>query len=189
MNYKKPSKISEELQNVIISVAYGNASFWEKRRIEKLASKDEQVREMLDEYAKTAKVVHSISKKEYMGSVKIERMNDSQKSIFDDIYLMIIGKPIVASMATIALIFALTFSFINNQELPYKNYSLSEVQKANIEAKQALQIVNRIFTKTESIIKYDILTKEVSKPIKDGMNTVNKLFKKETKNEYRENKS
>jgi len=185
----KSSKISEELHNVIISVAYGNASFFEKRRVKKLASKNEQVKQLLNEYSQTAKAIHSIKKHEYLGDTKIKSIRVSEKSILDDIYTLIIGKPAVASIATVIFIFAITFSVFNNNELSSTNYSLSEIQKANIETKQALQIVNKIFNKTESIIKYDILKKEVSKPIKDGMNTVNKLFKKETKNEYRENKS
>ena len=44
-------------------------------------------------------------------------------------------------------------------------------------------IVNEIFSKTKKQLTNDILINEVSKPIKEGMNTVNKLFKQEKKNE------
>ena len=183
MNYMKSSKISEELLDRIISVAYGSASFLEKRRIEKLASENETIQELLNEYKSTANVVHSIPKEEYSGKLKIKTIHESSKSIFDDIYQILIGKPLVSAIATILLIFAITFSLFNNKELTYEGYSLAEVQKANFESKQALLIVNKIFSKTKKQLTDDILIKEVSKPIKEGMNTVNRLFKKEKRNE------
>ncbi|MDA3860306.1 MAG: hypothetical protein PF445_03685 [Melioribacteraceae bacterium] len=189
MNYKKSSNISEELLDRIISVAYGSASFFEKRRIEKLATENEAVKELLDEYKSTAQAVHSIPKEEYTGELKVKNISELSKSIFDDFYLILIGKPVITAVTTVLLIFAITFSLFNNRELTYEGYSVAEVQKANLETKQALQIVQNIFSKTEDKIKYDILTNEVSKPIKDGMNTVNKLFKKEKENEPSEKKS
>lgn len=189
MNYKKSSKINEDLLDRIISVAYGSASFFERKRIEKLASKNEAIQEILREYKSTANAVHSIPKEEYSGKLKIKTISDSNKSIFDDIYQILIGKPIITAAATILLIFAITFSLFNNRELTYEGYSLAEVQKANFESKQALMIVNEIFSKTKKQLTNDILINEVSKPIKEGMNTVNKLFYKEKKNESSEKKS
>lgn len=183
MNYKKSSNISEELLDRIISVAYGNASFLEKRRIEKLASKNETVKELLNEYRSTANTVHSIPKEEYEGKLKLKTISEPNSSMFDDVYLILIAKPLVSAAATILLIFAITFSLFNNRELTYEGYSLAEVQKANLESKQALLIVNKIFSKATQQLTDDILINEVSKPIKEGMNTVNKLFNKEKRNE------
>ncbi len=183
MNYKKSSKVSEELLDRIISVAYGSASFLEKRRIEKLASENETIQELVNEYKNTANAAHSIQKEEYKGKLKIQTISDSNLSIFDDIYQILIGKPLVSAAATILLIFAITFSLFNNRELTYEGYTLAEVQKANYESKQALLIVNKIFSKTKKQLTEDILINEVSKPIKEGMNTVNKLFIKEKRNE------
>jgi len=189
MNYKKSSKISEELLDRIISVAYGSASFLEKRRIYKLASQNNTIQKLLEEYENTASAVHSIPKEEYMGELKIQAISDTKKSIFDEIYQILIGKPLVSAAATILLIFAITFSLFNNRELTYEGYSVAEIQKANLESKQALMIVNKIFSKTKKHLTNDILINEVSKPIKEGMNTVNKLFKQEKKNEPSEKKS
>ncbi len=183
MNYKKSSNISEELLDRIVSVAYGNASFLEKRRIEKLASENEKVHELLNEYRSTANTVHSIPKEEYEGKLKLQTISESNSSIFDDVYLILIAKPLVSAAATILLIFAITFSLFNNRELTYEGYSLAEVQKANLESKQALLFVSKIFSKTTQQLTDDILINEVSKPIKEGMNTVNKLFNKDKRNE------
>lgn len=175
--------MNEKLKDRIISVAYGDASFLEKYRINRLASKDEAVKNILDEYSKIAKAVHSIQKEEFIGISKIKMINDSPKSLLEELYLIIIGKPIISFAAAVLLVFAISFSIINNQELSYEGYSVTEVQKADLEAKQAFKIVSNIFSKTGNKIKYDILTEEVSKPIKEGMSTVNKLFKKEKENE------
>jgi len=183
------SNISEELQDRIISVAYGSTSFFEKRRIEKLASENKAIQELLDEYKNTANAVHSIPKEKYKGKLKVKTIGELNKSILDDFYLILIEKPVITAVATVLLISAITFSLFNNRELTYEGYSIAEVQKANFETKQAIQIVNNIFSKTEDKIKYDILTNEVSKPIKEGMNTVNKLFNKENRNEPSEKKS
>ncbi len=189
MNYKKQSKISEELLNRIISVAYGSASFFERKQIEKLALKDEEVKLLLDEYKITANRVHSISKEEYSGELKVKTISKINKSGLDDLYLILIGKPVIAAVATVLLISAITFSFFNNRELSYEGYTIAEVQKANIETKHALLIVNNIFSKTEKHLTNNILINEVSRPIKEGINRVNKLFKKEIKNETTEKKS
>lgn len=183
MNYTKLSKIDDKLHDRIISVAYGNASFLEKYRINKLALKDENVKQILDEYSNIAKAVHSIQKEEFAGKPKIKSILDEQKSFIDDFYLILVGKPAISFIAGLLLVFAITFSLINNQELSYEGYSVAEVKQASIETKQALLIVSEIFSKTEDKIKYEILTEEVSKPINKGMNTVNKLFKKEKENE------
>ena len=81
MNYKKSSKISKELLERIISVAYGSASFLEKRRINKLASESETIKKLLEEYKRTANAVHSIPKEEYNGEPKIQIIHDSKKCL------------------------------------------------------------------------------------------------------------
>ena len=189
MNYKKSSEISDEMHDRIISVAYGNASFLEKRRIEKLASKNKIIRELLDEYKTTADVVHSIPPIKYDGKLKIKTIPDSEKSILDDIYQILIENQLVTAAATFLIVFTISFSIFNNSKVTYDGYTFSEVKRANLESKQAFQIVNQIFRKTKDKLKNDILIKEIGKPIKDGINTVDKLFKQENRNEQNEKKS
>ena len=189
MSYKKSFEISEELLDSIISVAYGSASFREKIRIEKLASENVEVKGLLNEYKRTANAVHSIQKEEYNGELKLEIDSEQSKSILAELYLIMIGKPMITAVATLLLIFAITFSLFNNQELSYGGYSFAEVEKANYESKQALMIINKIFSEAEKRLTNDILINEVSKPIREGMNTVNKLFYKEKENEPSKKKS
>jgi len=187
MNYKKSSKTSEELLEKIIATAYGNASLFDKIKIHNLARRYPDVKILLDEYKETASGVHSISKEEYPHSVsKIFRENtgfeQNKKSIFADIYAIIFSKPFVSAATTAILIIAVIISmFINNNM--YNGYSLQDIERANRETKQALLIVSNIFNKTEKSLREEIITKHVSKPIKEGINEVNCLFIKETKNE------
>jgi len=183
MNYMKLSKISEELHDRIILVAYGSASFLEKRRIEKLASENESVQKLLDEYKSSANLVHSIPIEKYSGKLNGQIITNSSKSILDYIYQIIVGRPAISAIATILIISAITFSLFKNKEPNYGDFTFAEVERANFESKQALLIINKIFSETEELITNDILINEVSKPIKEGIKTVNKLFYKEKKNE------
>jgi len=91
----KLSKISEELHDRIILVAYGSASFLEKRRIEKLASENESVQKLLDEYKSSANLVHSIPIEKYSGKLNGQIITNSSKSILDYIYQIIVGRPAI----------------------------------------------------------------------------------------------
>jgi len=175
--------MNEKLKDKVICVAYGDASLLEKLKIYRLASKNQEVKQILDEYSKIAKIVHSIPEEEFTEKPKIKLFINEPKSLLEEIYLIVIGKPLISFASAVLLVFAISFSIINNKELSYEGYSIAEVKKASLDTKQALQIVNSIFTKAEDKIKYEILTEEVSKPINEGMNTINKLFKKEKKNE------
>ncbi|MCK5086621.1 MAG: hypothetical protein KAQ90_03825 [Melioribacteraceae bacterium] len=187
MNYKKSSEISGELLEKIIATAYGNSPLLDRIKIYNLARKYPDVKILLDEYKQTASGVHSISKEEYPHSVsKIFRENtgfeQKKKSVFADIYAIIFSKPFVSATATVILIIAIiTSMFINNNM--YNGYSLQDIERANRETKQALLIVSNIFNKTEKSLREDIIAKQVSKPIQEGINKVNYLFIKETKNE------
>jgi hypothetical protein len=183
MNYKTSSEISEELLDRIISVAYGSASFFQKRKIEKLASEDEIIKKILDEYRNTANEVHSIKKEIYTEKSKVQNIAETEKTIFDEVYQILLGRPATTVIAAILLIVAFAFSLFLNKELTYQNYSLAEIERANLESKQALMIVSEIFSKTEKKLTNEILINEVSKPINEGINAVNKLFYKEKKNE------
>ena len=76
---------------------------------------------------------------------------------------------------------SILFSLLSDREIKYNGFTVEEVEKANRESRLAMSIVADIFSKTGKTLKTDILYKEISKPINEGMNTVNKLFNKETK--------
>ena len=164
----------------IISTAYGQASFLEKHKVNKLLKQDDRLRELYEEYKRTANLVHSIDLEELNKEFIIAQKDSKErKSIIDEIYSIFLGKPLVYSAAVSVLIISIMFSIFSNRELSFNGYSTAEVERANIQSKQALMIVSNIFSKTGTTLKTDILYKEISKPINEGIKTVNKLFNKE----------
>lgn len=183
MNYKMSSEVSEKLISKIISVAYGNASWIDRIQVKKLIKKDLEIKALYENYCKTAEIVHSLKIEEYENKqvVPEEQFNAvyKNKSTIEEIYSIFLGKPIVYSSAVTVLLISILFSVFSNREITYNGYTLAEVKKANIDSRQAISIVAGIFNKTSTTLKTDILYKEVSAPIKEGINTVNKLFNKE----------
>jgi len=178
MNYKKSSEIQENLIDKIISVAYGHGSFMDRLRVKRMIKNDNELKGLFEEYHKTAKTVHSLKFNE---SEKTNEFKSKQKSrtIIEDLYSIFLGKPIIYSTVVTMLFASIMFSVFTEREISLNGYSNIEVEKANLESKYAISIVAKIFKKTESTLKTDILYKEVSKPIINGMNTVNNLFNKE----------
>ena len=56
--------MNEKLLNRIISVAYGDADFFEKLKIYFLAAGNSEVKRLLSEYKATAKAVHKLEQEE-----------------------------------------------------------------------------------------------------------------------------
>lgn len=190
MNRKKSFEISEELLNKIVSVAYGDASLIDKIKIRKLAKIQPVVSSLLEEYKKTAKSVHSIKMDECPSEIvnsskEIGNIStESKSSIFLDFYTAVFSKPIVSAATVIILTIAIITSVFIDRSGTYGGYTLEEIERANRQTRQALAIVSGIFSKTQNSLTNDIIISKVSKPINEGMNTVNKLFsEKENQNE------
>jgi hypothetical protein len=188
MKSKKYFEITEELTDNIISVAYGDAGFFEKVRIYKLAREYPEVKSMLNEYSKTAKSVHSIKKDECPDSVLdnivvAQKLKNRSSSFLFDIYTAVFSKPAVSAIAVVvfAVVLIVSVSIDNGN---YNGYTQAEIEQARQQTKQALALVSGIFSKTEDSIKNDILVDKISKPINNGVKAVNDLFiDKEKKNE------
>ena len=184
------NEIPEDLLNSIIRVAYNDEGYFEKLKVMKLAEKDDRVKELLNEYQITALSVHNLTPIECPDNlvekacrkVKIEQHN--KPSIFFDIYNLVFTRPAISAAAALLLVTAITISvFINNRGELYE-YNTEEIDLANRQAKYALAIVGKVFSSTSKSLTEDIIGKKVSKPINEGIKTVNKLFiEEENKNE------
>jgi len=183
MNYKKSSEISEQLLSKIISVAYGNGSLIDKFQVKRLINKDFELKELYEEYRRTAEAVHSLysEKYEHESAISPHELKSKPRKIIDDIYSIFLGKPIISSAVVTVLLISIMFSVFNEREISFNGYTLAEVEKADIDSRHAISIVANIFKNTGKTLKTDILYKEVSVPIRSGINTVNKLFNKEIK--------
>jgi hypothetical protein len=188
MKSKKYFKISDKLMNSIIATAYGDAGFFERLKIYILAGKSPGVKDLLYEYRETAKNVHSIKPDECPDEVlnkikSISEFENKPSSFLFDIYAALFTRPAISAIAAVVITAVLVLSVSLNQG-SFNGYTSAEIEQANRQTRQALAIVSSIFSKTEESIKKDILIDKVSKPLNNGVTTVNNLFiEKEKKNE------
>ena len=191
MKQKKSFKITEELLNKIISVAYNDASYFNKIRIYRAAAKNPKVLKILSSYKETANKVKQIKEDVYAEDL-IKPINSeviltrkSQKTFLSDLFAIIYRRPIISVAVTLILILTIITALIINKPVHYnyqQNYSQTEIIKAGKEARYALEIVGRVFNRTNSTLRKEILDKKVSKPIRESIGLINNLFKGE-KNE------
>lgn len=171
--------MDEKLLNRIISVAYGDASFFEKIKIYILANKNADVKTILDNYKKVANVAHNLNtkdcpsevvknSKEIVGSVK-----ESKNSLTYDLYSFIFGKPIFSAAILGVFLLAMISTFIIKRPEIHQQYSKQELEIADKQIKHSLALISGVFHKTKSTVENDILTDRVSKPIKESFNIVN----------------
>ncbi|MFC2084133.1 hypothetical protein ACFLS9_03670 [Bacteroidota bacterium] len=182
MNISEENPINEELEGKIISAAYCDLGFFERIRLRKLAKQNSYVRKLLREYEDTARSVHSLNLEDcpdkILDSVPIlvKSKKYSENSFAVDLYTLIFSKPLVIATTVAIIMLAVVISVFINDNRTYNGYSMEEIEKANLQTKHALAIVSNIFNKTSRSLKDDIILKHVSKPINEGVNTVNNLF-------------
>ena len=174
--------MDEKLLNRIISVAYGDASFLEKIKIYSLASKNDEVKRVLNNYKQTAGSVNNISIEKCPESVlkdvkdQTTLNQNKENSLLFDLYSLLFGRPkysaAVLSVVVVALISSL---FINRPEI-HQQYSKQEVELADQQVKQSLALIAGVFNKTKSTVTDDVLTDRVSRPIKQSFNMVNEFL-------------
>ena len=187
--YNPDGAISEQLHELIITVAYGDASFTNRIKVYAEARRNSEVKNLLDEYTETANSVHSLPLEECPQEI-IEQVQaatgsnaDTERSFSLDFLSMIYTRPIASAAAGIIIVAMLITSVFIERQPKESIYTRNDVELASTQTKQALAIVGDIFTQTRESIKQDILGKKVSKPIKEGMNVVNDLLIEEKKNE------
>lgn len=185
MNHMKYNDVPDELLNKIIRVAYGDAGMFKKWQLKILAKKNRIVGELLSEYRETARNVHSLKSDECPEEIlsKVEvvtvKKSDNKLSIIGDLYNLVFSKPLVTAIAVSVIVVAIVSSLFIDRSKMYDGYSLEEVERANFETRKAIALVSKIFIRTEKSIKEEILAERIGKPINQGIESVNKLFKEE----------
>ncbi len=176
--------MNKKLLNRIISVAYGDASFIEKLKIYRLASKNSEIKLILNNYKKTANATHNIGLEECPSKIidVVQKQNKNQSfdknSLLFDLYSFVFGKPLV-SMAIFSIIFlALVSTLIFKRPEIHQQYSKQEIELADQQVKQSLALIAGVFNKTKLTVKNDVLTDRVSRPIKESFNLVNEFLER-----------
>lgn len=183
MKKTKSFELNDALKKKIISVAYGDANILDRIYILRLARSHKNIKNELDEYKRTAELVHSLEEQcpeELIAKLKLNKypVPKSKSSILTDFISIIINKPVASAFVTGALLITVVLSVIINRPAQ-RQYGHTEIQKANEEARYALQLIGNIMNNTKEKLEKEIITEHVVKPIGQGIEIVNKLLKKE----------
>lgn len=182
MNRKKSFELNEAMHNKIISVAYGDAGLMDRIKIMRAAAENEEVRNLLDEYKKTALEVKILELEEFPQELlkavesKTVSLKKNTNAFFYDLYSVILSRPGYSAVVTIVLVAAMVISLIINKPVKY-NYSAAEINVADKQAKYAFEIVGKIFNETNITLQKEVLGKAVAKPLNESIGVVNKLIK------------
>jgi hypothetical protein len=170
----KPTKeITEQYLIKIISVAYGDASFLDKIRINFDALINAEVKKILYEYKVTAKQVHLVSYEEYQGKIPIKLPNTTEWILN---YLYVFFKRPIISTAMALMIIGVAGYLIINPGQSSSQYTEQELRIADKQAKESFALVASIFDRTKNELRDKIFNEKVNKPINKGLTIVYKYL-------------
>ena len=189
MNYEKSSNLSEDIINKIVSVAYKDAGFSDRLIIKYLSIRNPEIKKLLKEYKATAAAVRSIDPDECPEKV-LMRVRDELNTKFEnrrtfllDLYSVVFTKPLASAAAVSIMLIAILSVVLFQKVETTQNFSREEIEIADKQVKESIVILSNIFNRTQETLEKDILSSRVGKPIFEGINLVNNLFKEGEKNE------
>ena len=182
--------MEEKLENRIISVAYGEASFWERLKIYKLAKRNPKVDSLLKEHSRIARQAHSVKidscPDEVINNMKqITKIKQNREtSLIYDLYSFLFRRPAISGAILSLFVVALISTIIFKRPEIHQQYSKQEIELADKQVKQSLALISGIFKKTTETVEKDVLTDRVSKPIKESINLVNEFIQGDRNENY-----
>ncbi len=178
---KKSNHIEEKILDRIIKVAYGDGNFFERISVKIRAKNNPEIQKLLHEYSLTAGLLYEMSDEKCPDelpvkvSKKIEKGNHSWL-FTDKLFDVLIRKPVI-SAAAVVLIAGVISVYISKQHRAVPDYSKQQVVLAEKQVKETLALVDKVFQNTRKTLENDVLKKQVSPPINEGINVINNLFK------------
>ena len=178
--------MNDKILEKIISVAYGDASWIDKIKIRRLAEENKEVKELLESYRQTVAEVHKLKEEEcpeeLLKGIESRTINITKRSntFSSDFFSIIFTRPLVSAAATVVLAAIILLGIFANRSIQHQ-YTKAEIEYADKQARQALDIVGKIFNQTNVTLKEDVLNSRVAKPIRESMGIVNDLFTTDNK--------
>jgi hypothetical protein len=168
--------IPRELEERIIAVAYGDCSIIDRIRIRWLSFRDQRIKNLLKEYRSTAHAVHSIREHELPQRVhslmeRIDLVKNAEKRISFSFFNVHPGYAMMVTVIGI-LCLALIAYVTLFQEEPSPKYTTAEIDLAQKQVRESLEIVAKVLRKTEIDLDGEILTTKVSVPLNKGLTIV-----------------
>ena len=178
---KKSNHIEEKLLKKIIKVAYGEGNIYERTAINYRSKKNPEIKRLLEEYRLTASVLDNIKNEECPDEI-LEKTYDRIKAANKSAALgpkwfdFFLTRPLISAAAAV-LIVGMFSLYIIERPKPNPRYSEVQVKHAELQVKESLAIIDKVFQNTRRTLEYDVLKKRVTPPLKEGINVVNNLFK------------
>ena len=169
MQYIK-NKMDEETLRKIIAAAYKDADWADRLKIYFLAKRDAEVKRIFNEYKTTAEVIRNIP---------LERMPDSVinsiklESGKENFFALRPAFMVAVSLVVVTIAIAVIL-FQNKKDDPV--YTKTEIELAEEQVKVSLAIVNKIFKKTENLMREEVFPKRVGEPIHKSLTIINDVL-------------
>jgi hypothetical protein len=187
------NKICEKYTVSIIKAAYKDASFAERIRVRFHLRRCEECRNLFREHNVVAKALHQVPELEcpdILIKKALSEVNDGktyQPSFLYDLFSILARfsfRKMAVGFAVIVII--VVFALLNRDYIKSdgsREYSEAQIEKANIQARQALAIISSVLNTTQTKLKNEILPEKVAKPINKSLYVINDLFNSGDKNE------
>ena len=181
MQMKNSNNIDDKLYDKIVAVAYNDASLFDKFLINRLAKKNPDIKNILDEFKETANAIHNIQPEELpasvIASVKNRVENNSRKNLFGSfIYSKIAAKPLLSSGIAGLVILCLSAILFFNHPQPTKQYSKAEIEIAQKQLAESMAIVNKVFKNAEKQFDKKVIPNIINKNTDKGFDLINDLL-------------
>lgn len=177
MQEKRSRNIDDKLLEQVISVAYGDASWLEKYVVKRKAKRDPEVKARLEEYRIIAGSVHKLKEKDLADSVVntvIERTTKfHHKNNFSSfIYTKLFARPVL-SVGTVGIVILITCVLLLYKPKEEIRYTRSEIELAQRQLQESISIVNKVFSKAEHQLGYNVLPNLIDKHLNKGLYIIN----------------
>jgi len=187
------NKVCERYTGLIVKAAYSDASFIERIKVYLHLRKCKICKNLYNEHKIAAKALQQLPEYECpapviekVQSVIGEKQTATPSFIIDfySIFERISVRKIAGGLIIIILVVAFAILYRQNyKSLESKKYTKAQIEKANIQAQQALIIIGNVINSTQAKLEKEILPEKVSKPINKSFYVISDLFKSGDKNE------
>jgi len=184
MQKKDSNNINQKLVDKLINVAYGDAGLIDRFYVVWKASQNKTIKNLLEEYKNTAKVVHCVKNEDVpiqlTQIIKHKTFSKEQPGFFiskiSSLFYLLLGKRAITA-AVFGIILTIIVSFLIFREpVPAHKYSRTEIDLAKKQFKLSMAIIGKAFEKAEKSFTDEILDKQVNQKLSRGYYLVNNIL-------------
>jgi hypothetical protein len=183
MQKKDSNNISQQLEDKIINVAYGDSGVIDWLIVYWKSITTPKVKYILKEYRVTAKAVHKVLTEEapsqLLDSIKLRTVGVKQQNLISrlisDLFYSLFGNKAIP--VTVFGIVLLTTAYFLIKAPDYSGrYSSAEIRLAQKQFKQTMGIIGNAFDKAEKGFNDEVLNNQINKNLKRGYFLVNNIL-------------